>query len=638
MMKLLHVRWFLLALIPAIVLIGCGQPEQGVSPEQAESGSPAVTESASVPVIGSVDTVGNAERGRELATDCAACHGADGNSPSPAFPILAGQHEQYLYEALKAYQARLRNNAIMSATIIGKTDQQLQDLAAWYASQKGLGGGRGKDSGVAAAATASGALLAEGGSDLTNAVVGLPDESRCPDSASDADSDGDGLRDAFDAAPDDPDEFVMDTNRDGRFEICNIHQLQAIKTLGTGEGKATGLSADERNQRDYELVRSIDAAAIENFIPIGDCGPSGNCMIELDKYGFKGSFDGRGHTISNLSISAPELGGVGMFGVISRGKVVRNIELVNARVEGRGGVGTIVGSNFGTVYNCHSTGKVKGVAAAGGLVGANAGNISYSHASVDVEAQFAVGGLVGDQNANIFASYANGEVSGGQGIGGLIGLNTRGRVVSSYATGDVNGAKNVGGLAGVNTDALLANSYATGSVSGSEVNAGGLVGFNSKSRIRNAYATGDVQGNTAVGGITGTNNGIVFQTFATGSVAGSADVGGLVGKNADGVVQASYWDVAGTGQEAASGTAEGDLGGAISSDDKGLRRLDGDDSRWAPSAGPTENPDYWYCDADGSGQVEAGEQVSSNYAWELGTVSDVPAIRCAPGGVARQRG
>ncbi len=593
-------------------------------------------------VSGAAHAQGDTDRGRELATDCAACHGADGNSPSPAFPILAGQHEQYLFEALKAYQARSRNNAIMGATIIGKSDQQLKDLAAWYSSQKGLGGGTGGDVPVvAAAATASGALVAEGGSDLGTTVIGLPDESRCPlpanDKYPDLDSDGDGLVDAYDAAPDNADEFVLDTNNDGRFEICNIHQLQAINTLGTGEGKATGLSDGERNERDYELVRSIDAAAIPNFIPIGNCGPTGSCMNDLDKYGFKGSFDGRGHTISNLTISMPELGGVGLFGVISRGKVVRNIELVNAQVEGRGGIGTIVGSNFGTVYNCHSTGKVKGLAAVGGLVGANAGNISYSHASADVEAKFAVGGLVGDQNASIFASYATGKVKGGQGIGGLIGLNTRGRVVSSYATGDVTGDENVGGLAGVNTDALLTNSYATGSVTGTKVNAGGLVGFNSKSRIRNAYATGTVKGNTGVGGIAGNNNGIVFHSYAAGPVTGQADVGGLVGKNAEGIVQASYWDAPGTGQASASGTAEGDLAGAHSSDDTALRLLDGDGSQWTPSTGPAENPDFWYCDADGSGEVEAEEQVSSNYAWALGTGSEVPAIRCAPGGIARQR-
>ena len=47
-------------------------------------------------------------------------------------------------------------------------------------------------------------------------------------------------------------------------------------------------------------------------------------MNDLDKYGFKGSFDGRGHVISNLTINAPEVGGVGLFGVISTFPVVKS--------------------------------------------------------------------------------------------------------------------------------------------------------------------------------------------------------------------------------------------------------------------------------------------------------------------------
>jgi cytochrome c553 len=584
---------------------------------------------------------GDPERGRELASACAACHGADGNSPSPAFPVLAGQHEQYLYAALKSYQDRGRNNAIMSATIVGKSDQQLQDLAAWFASQRGLGGGSGEASGVAAVATASGALLTEGGSNLDAITAGLPDEDLCPGDVSgvnpELDSDADGLADRHDAEPNDPDEFVLDTNKDGRYEICNIHQLQAILTLGTGEGNATGLSVDIRIRRDYELVRNIDAAGIDNFQPIGNCGPTGNCMNDLDKYGFKGSFDGRGHVISNLQINVPEVGGVGLFGVISSGKVVRNIELRNATVIGRAGAGTIVGSNFGTVYNCHSTGRVTGKFAIGGLVGANAGNISYSHASVSVQGEMAVGGLVGDQNANIFASYATGNVTGGRGVGGLVGLNTRGRVISSYASGDVVGGKEIGGLVGLNTDALLTNSYATGSVTGSEVNAGGLVGFNSKSRIRNAYASGEVSGNIGVGGITGNNNGIVFQSYAMGFIEGLEDVGGLVGKNADGRIEVSYWDADATGQSVGSGTQEGDTRGATVMDVAGLKALNGQSSGWAPEKLPQQNPQYFFCDTDGSGEIEAHERTANNYAWDFGHSGQFPVVRCVFGGAARQR-
>ena len=147
-------------------------------------------------IVVAAELTGDAGRGMELASDCAACHGADGNSPSSAFPIIAGQHEAYLYAALLAYQSRSRDNAIMSATIVGKTDQQLRDLAAWFASQKGLGGGAGESSGVVAAATASGALLAEGGADVAALQSALPDESQCAAGSSDQDKDKDGLADA----------------------------------------------------------------------------------------------------------------------------------------------------------------------------------------------------------------------------------------------------------------------------------------------------------------------------------------------------------------------------------------------------------------------------------------------------------
>jgi len=617
-----------------------------------------VSASVTVSAATNGNDVGNADRGRELASACAACHGPDGNSPSPAFPIIAGQHQEYLYSALKAYQDRGRDNAIMSATIVGLNDQQLQDLAAWFSSQKGLGAGQDQGEqvlqqqgeqpggGVAAAATASGALLAEGGSELDIAesdtqATGLPDASLCPDGESvTKDSDHDGLADAYDAAPNDANEFVLDTNGDDRYEICNIQQLQAILTLGMADRTATGLGQSVRMARDYELVHNIDAAAITNWQPIGNCGPTGNCMNDLDKYGFKGSFDGRGHVISNLVINAPDVGGVGLFGVISSGKVVRNIELRNAKVSGRAGTGTIVGSNFGTVYNCHSVGgEVTGMYAIGGLVGANAGNISYSHAEVNVKGQMAAGGLVGDQNANVFSSYATGKVVADRGAGGLVGLNTRGRVISSYATGTVSGGKDVGGLVGLNTDALLVNSYATGMVTGTEMNAGALVGFNSMSRIRNAYATGSVNGSAAAGGIAGNNNGVIFQSYANGRVSGKSDTGGLVGKNADGIVEASYWNIDSTGQKKASGTIEGDFSDTTRVNENGLKQLNGDVTGWAAAdlSVARSEPELWFCDIDGSGEVETSEQIASNYAWHMGTESELPVLSCPPGGIDRQR-
>ncbi len=82
--------------------------------------------------------LGNAEAGRAKAAQvCAACHGADGAKPSsPDQPILAGQYYEYLVKALSDYKSGKRNNAIMKGFTAGLSRQDLEDLAAWFASQK----------------------------------------------------------------------------------------------------------------------------------------------------------------------------------------------------------------------------------------------------------------------------------------------------------------------------------------------------------------------------------------------------------------------------------------------------------------------------------------------------------------------
>ena len=81
---------------------------------------------------------GDVAAGKEKSATCVACHGPDGNSPSPAFPILAGQYADYLVQALKAYRAGTRQNAIMAGFASNLSDQDIADLAAYYASQEGL--------------------------------------------------------------------------------------------------------------------------------------------------------------------------------------------------------------------------------------------------------------------------------------------------------------------------------------------------------------------------------------------------------------------------------------------------------------------------------------------------------------------
>jgi len=73
----------------------------------------------------------------EKAAPCAACHGADGVSPSPEFPVLAGQHRDYLERALNDYRTGARSNAIMAAQAATLSPQEIAALARWFAAQDG---------------------------------------------------------------------------------------------------------------------------------------------------------------------------------------------------------------------------------------------------------------------------------------------------------------------------------------------------------------------------------------------------------------------------------------------------------------------------------------------------------------------
>ncbi len=80
---------------------------------------------------------GNAAAGKAKAAEvCAACHGPDGNKPTgPDFPILAGQHVDYLRQALSDYKSGKRNNPIMKGFAATLSAKEMDDLAAWFASQ-----------------------------------------------------------------------------------------------------------------------------------------------------------------------------------------------------------------------------------------------------------------------------------------------------------------------------------------------------------------------------------------------------------------------------------------------------------------------------------------------------------------------
>jgi len=86
-------------------------------------------------VSGGAYAQGNVEAGRQKSAPCAACHGADGNSPNPQFPRLAGQYADYLMHALNAYKTGERKNAIMAPFAQPLSARDIADLAAYFSTR-----------------------------------------------------------------------------------------------------------------------------------------------------------------------------------------------------------------------------------------------------------------------------------------------------------------------------------------------------------------------------------------------------------------------------------------------------------------------------------------------------------------------
>jgi cytochrome c553 len=97
-----------------------------------------ITAIASMLLASAPALAGDAEAGKRKSKPCAACHGPDGNSVSPEFPRIAGQHYDYLVKALQRYKSGERKDPIMAPMAANLTRRDIQDLAAYYSQQQGL--------------------------------------------------------------------------------------------------------------------------------------------------------------------------------------------------------------------------------------------------------------------------------------------------------------------------------------------------------------------------------------------------------------------------------------------------------------------------------------------------------------------
>jgi len=97
---------------------------------------------AAFPVVFSLDAPAqDIEAGRKKADTCVACHGPNGNSTQPTFPILAGQTARYIFLQLKDFkEGRRTDHPQMTLFVANLSREDMLDLAAFFAAQKSRGG------------------------------------------------------------------------------------------------------------------------------------------------------------------------------------------------------------------------------------------------------------------------------------------------------------------------------------------------------------------------------------------------------------------------------------------------------------------------------------------------------------------
>ena len=200
------------------------------------------------------------------------------------------------------------------------------------------------------------------------------------------------------------------------------------------------------------LANNVSMSGITDWTGIGTNSRSGNI--------FKGTFDGNGYTISNLT------GKQGLFNSVGASGVVKDLGLENVNITGSGssGTGGITGKLQGLVENCYVTGTISSGGHTGGIVGEN-GDTGWS------------GGTIKDCNLDI---NVNGS---GSCVGGVSGHNS-GTVTGCNATGKVNGSSWVGGLVGHNTGTTVITDSKTSVIAtGPSSSTGHVIGYDNGSSL-----------------------------------------------------------------------------------------------------------------------------------------------------------
>lgn len=267
--------------------------------------------------------------------------------------------------------------------------------------------------------------------------------------------------------------------------MFNLYSQTVIKPSGKGTINEPFLISSWENlcwmnSRDYVDGVTFKDKMSKHYVQIADISfpenikdwdngqgwmPIGHHNNYKQFYSFEGSYDGKGHTISNLYINRPDLRSVGLFSRLltnyesdSCKVIIQGLGLVNVNITGEDEVGALAG-NSGTAFinKCYAIGKISSLGYAGGLIGVVGDGMLLNYSN-----QTEVRGLISN-------CYFKGTVTGIEAVGGITATVVKTTISNCYSMADLSCDKgSVGGIFGFiySIDNYLTNSYFKGTLKG----------------------------------------------------------------------------------------------------------------------------------------------------------------------------
>lgn len=224
----------------------------------------------------------------------------------------------------------------------------------------------------------------------------------------------------------------------------------------------------------YKLINDIDLCNYENWEPVGNHYNNP----------FSGSFDGNGHTLSNLKISRLSLSYAGLLGYAApatRGDSIKNLTVINSDIIANYAAGIIVGyADSLNIYNCHTSGKI-------------------------IVTSSTVGGIAGEMDFGFIKNCtSSSEVRASEDYaGGITGSIYYGNAENCSFSGTAQAEGDVGGICGYISYSTISNCYNHGKIISDEDEAGGISGYAYESLVTLCYNSGTISTYENSGGIVG---------------------------------------------------------------------------------------------------------------------------------------